>query len=146
MVADAKRIVITGLGPITPIGIGVAEFWQNAISGIDGISEVTHFDTSAMRSHRGGVIKNFEPSVYLSDPERFSRCTQLALAATKLALQHARLFPDFAIYEPQRRSVCLGTTLGEIEAPPKDESAYRQRCSGSIVRNLAQEFELHGEC
>ena len=59
------RIVITGIGVVTSIGIGGKEFWENLLSGQSGITEVESFDTGEYNVHRGGEVKNFQPEDYI---------------------------------------------------------------------------------
>ncbi len=61
----SERVVITGLGVVTPIGIGKTEFWQNALAGTSGIGEIEAFDTSAYEVHRGAEVKDFVPAHYV---------------------------------------------------------------------------------
>ena len=60
-----RRVVITGLGVISSIGIGKDEFWKNLIAGKSGISDITTFDTSDYSVHKGGEVKNFDPSEFI---------------------------------------------------------------------------------
>lgn len=64
-----KRVVITGLGALTPIGKTVPEFWQNLISGVNGIDFITHFDTAASKFKLAGEIKAFDPLIHLEKAE-----------------------------------------------------------------------------
>ncbi len=117
-----KRIVITGLGVISSIGIGRDTFWKNLLKGTSGISKVTAFDTSKHATHVGGEVKNFKPEDFISKNRiKFTgRASQLAIAATKLALEDALLTKESSNY---RTSVCLGTTMGEIQSVEKADYA-----------------------
>ena len=108
-----KRIVITGLGVISSIGIGKESFWKNLINGKSGISRVDAFDTSKHFSNYGGEIKNFKIDDFI-DREKASymgRASHLAIAATKLALKDSKLLPENLARS--RIGVCIGTTMGE---------------------------------
>ena len=74
------RVVVTGMGAITPLGNTVDESWHSAVNGISGITEVTQFDASAMPSRVAGEIKGFDPRNYINFKEasRMSRSSQLA--------------------------------------------------------------------
>src|SRR6266478_1604284 len=91
-----RRIVVTGLGMITPIGVGKEEFWRNAVAGKSGIRPVRAFDTSAFRVHYGAEVIDFRPGDYVRNLEGkpIGRCSQLAIAATRLALADAGLQAD----------------------------------------------------
>jgi len=110
---NKRRVVITGIGVVTSIGIGKDAFWQNALEGKSGISEVTSIDTSRFRCHKAGEVKDFNPADFIARRKiKFlGRSSQLAIGASYLALQDANL--------PLRKiprlemGVILGTTTGE---------------------------------
>jgi 3-oxoacyl-[acyl-carrier-protein] synthase II len=110
-----KRIVITGLGVISSIGIGWRDFWENLLKGKSGISPITSFDTSNQFTHNGGEVKNFRPEDYLSanQLQSFSRATQLAFASAHLAMKDASLSP--AVLLTRTAGVCVGTTMGSVQ-------------------------------
>jgi 3-oxoacyl-[acyl-carrier-protein] synthase II len=87
------RAVITGLGLVTPIGIGHAQFWEGVRSGRRGVREVTRFDASAFRTRIAGEVDRFDPADYVEArrPSRLDRFAQFSLAATRLALDDASL-------------------------------------------------------
>ncbi len=113
---NKKRVVITGIGIVSSIGIGQEIFWENLIRGTSGISQVTSIDTSNHMTHRGGEVKNFIPEEFFNRKlvKFMSRGTQLALAATKLALKDSNL--DQEVRSKKKIGFCLGTTLGELPA------------------------------
>src|SRR5574338_699684 len=102
------RIVITGLGAVSAVGIGKEAFWEGLISGRSGISPIESFDTSRYRTHLGGEVKNFQLP---EGTERMGRCSQLAVHAAREALTDAGL--DRAGLPAFRTSLTLGTTLWE---------------------------------
>ena len=108
-----RRVVITGLGVVSSIGIGVEEFWKNLIAGKSGISEIESFDTSNFPVHKGGEVKKFQPEDFIDRRKikHLGRASQLAIAATKLALQDTFLNNK----ETQEAGVFIGTTMGEIQ-------------------------------
>lgn len=110
-----KRIVVTGLGVVSSIGIGKDAFWDNLLKGKSGISKVEAFDTSGHETHYGGEVKNFKPEDFISTKKvkLMGRASQLAIAAAKLALKDANL--DKKLLSQRNTSVCLGTTMGEIQ-------------------------------
>jgi 3-oxoacyl-[acyl-carrier-protein] synthase II len=107
------RVVITGLGVLSPIGIGIDAFWKAAASGANGIAPIASFDTSGFRTNVGGEVKQFRPQEFLSDSELSSmgRSSQFAIAASAMAVKQAGL--DFSKENPFRIGVSLGTTMGE---------------------------------
>lgn len=111
-----KRVVVTGLGVVSSLGIGKDEFWNNLIAGKSGISEVTIFDTSKHVTHMGGEVKDFNPKNFM-DKRRIQmtgRASQLAIAAAKLAVEDSGL--DGKMLNDFKCGVCMGTTMGEIQA------------------------------
>lgn len=115
----SKRVVITGLGVISSIGIGKDEFWSNLLAGKSGISEISSFDTSALNNHRGGEIKNFNSSAFGDFPPpdgklaEMGRASQLVLAAAKLAINDAKL--DIFNIGHKHVGIVIGTTMGESQ-------------------------------
>lgn len=110
-----KRVVITGLGVISSIGIGKDAFWTNLLAGKSGISPVNAFDTANYFTHNGGQVKNFRPEEYLSKEEavRFSRASQMAVAAAQLAINDARLPQEYM--SELKAGVCMGITSGPVQ-------------------------------
>lgn len=110
-----KRVVITGLGVISSIGIGCKEFWDNLLKGKSGISPVTAFDTSNHATHCGGEVKNFKPEEFISKEKlpSLSRASQLALAAAKLAVKDAELSKEYI--SNMKIGTCVGITSGSIQ-------------------------------
>jgi 3-oxoacyl-[acyl-carrier-protein] synthase II len=85
-----RRVVITGLGAITPLGNDVETFWQNLKNGVSGIHKIEAFDTSAYDCKIGGEVRGFDPKAFFKNPKdirRTDRFAQLALAAAKMALE-----------------------------------------------------------
>jgi 3-oxoacyl-[acyl-carrier-protein] synthase II len=112
----SKRVVITGLGVISSIGIGRQEFWQGLLEGKSGISPVSAFDTSNHVTHSGGEVKIFNPELFISEAalKFMNRSTQMALSAARLALQDAALTDaDLAAHVT---GISFGTTLGDAQA------------------------------
>ena len=108
-----RRIVVTGIGMITPIGYGREAVWAGLLAGRSGFSEVGSFDTSRHSAHVGAEIRGFDPDPWLRrlDRARIGRASKLAVAAARMALEDARLDP--AGIEPEKAGVAMGTTSGE---------------------------------
>lgn len=109
-----NRVVITGLGAVTPIGNDVSTFWKNMISGVSGIDYVTAFDTSEYTTRIAGEVKNFNPEDYMDRKEakRVDRFIQFAIAATKQALAQADL--DISKMDATRAGVYIGSGIGGL--------------------------------
>ena len=84
-----NRVVITGIGVVSSIGIGKDEFWRNLIAGKSGISDVELFDTSDYPVHKGGEVKNFDSTKYIPKNriKDIARASQFAIAAIQMALE-----------------------------------------------------------
>ena len=109
------RVFITGVGVVSSIGLGKDAFFQALAAGKSGISPVEAFDVSTLGRTNAGEVKAFHPRDHLTAAEarRMGRCSQMALAAARMAVADAAL-PDGALKGP-RASVVLGTTMGEAD-------------------------------
>ena len=85
---ERRRVVITGLGAVTPIGLTAAESWQAVKDGVCGIAPITQFDPTDLKVHLAAEVKGFVPENYMSKPEakRMGRFTQMAVVSAKEAL------------------------------------------------------------
>ncbi len=112
---DKRRVVVTGLGVVSSIGIGWQEFWKNLLAGKSGISKITAFDTSPYDRHYGGEIKGFDATQFAPRKiiSKMGRTSQLAYVASLLALEDAGL--DMATLQKKRVGLFLGTTLAEAQ-------------------------------
>ncbi len=110
-----KRIVITGLGAISPIGIGKDEFWEGLMEGRNGIGKITRFDATEYKSQIAGEVKDFDPTKYIDKKEskRMDRYAQFAVAATKMALEDAGL--NLEKEDCDRIGTYVGAGIGGIE-------------------------------
>jgi len=110
-----KRIVITGLGAVSSIGIGKRDFWNALIKGSSGISRIESFDTSVFSNHNGGEVKIFDALQFMSKRKAASlgRASQFAVSAAGLALRDAGIKTDDL--DPDTSGVCIGTTMGESQ-------------------------------
>ncbi len=152
-----RRVVITGIGILTPIGAGKEVFWNGLISGASGIAPVDTFDTSEFPVNLGAQVRGFDARDYFLrlDPNAVGRASQLAVAAAHLALQDAGMEMDSL--DRRRTGVSMGTTSGE---PLFVEQYNDQRktqgldsiCGDVFLRypchviptHIAIEFGLHG--
>lgn len=109
-----KRVVITGIGAVTPIGTGKQTFWEALLSGKNGIVPITAFDASHYDSRIAGQVNDFDPLQYISkkDIRRNDRFVQFALAAAKLAVEDAKLLIDDSNRDDI--GVLIGSGIGGI--------------------------------
>ena len=108
-----KRVVITGIGVVSPIGTGKDVFWTALLAGTSGIRPVTSFDTSAFPVHIGAEVPDFDPKDHLErqKPCSMGRASQMAIAAARHAIADSRI--DLDSLDPSRVGVSMGTTSGE---------------------------------
>lgn len=106
------RVVVTGLGVITPVGQRVLDFWSALKVGRNGISRVSHFDVSDYRSKNAGEVKDFRPENWIDrkSAARMDRFTQFAVAASAMALEDAGL--DSSSFDGTRAGIILGSGIG----------------------------------
>jgi len=111
----SNRVVITGLGVVSSVGIGREDFWESLIKGTSGISTVKSFDTSGHFTHNGGEVKHFEPKAFIREDHLapLSRATQFAIAASKMAMKDADLLKGNI--DRKRTGICVGTTMGSVQ-------------------------------
>lgn len=155
MSSNNRRIVITGLGVISSIGIGKNEFWNGLLIGRSGISSISSFDTSNQFTHNGGEVKNFNPEEFISKDKisSLSRASQMALAAAKLAVKDADLSSEYLLRV--QGGVCVGTNIGSIQTVEKindivvnkkrediDEKMIRQIPTNTTSAIIGKEFNL----
>ncbi|MCF7886374.1 MAG: beta-ketoacyl-ACP synthase II [Candidatus Marinimicrobia bacterium] len=112
---NKKRIVVTGMGTINPIGETVSEFWQNALEGKSGIEIIKAFDTEGLRVRIAGEVRDFDPLDYFDKKKakRMDRVCQLGLAATQEAIEQSQL-ADHNL-DPARIGVVTGSGIGGIQ-------------------------------
>ena len=123
------RIVVTGMGIVSPIGTGIDQFWKNAVAGTSGIISIQSFDASKQRSRIAGEVQGFDPAIFLSTKqiEQTDRFTQLALHAAGQAMADAGSLES---YEPRRLAVSLGSGMGGFST--FESSAVRRLQSKSV--------------
>jgi 3-oxoacyl-[acyl-carrier-protein] synthase II len=135
--SDRKRVVITGLGAITPIGNTLAEYWDGLVSGRNGIGAITHFDAAKHDCRIAGEIKNFDPLSYLDKKEakRMDRFAQLAVCASKQAIADSGLTIDPT--NAEFIGVTIGTGIGGLKILEEQQEIYLtkgpSRCSPFMI-------------
>lgn len=122
----SRRVAVTGLGAVTPLGLNVSSSWEAASKGISGIDKITCMDTEAFSVHIGGEVKGFDPKKVVEPREvnKLDRYALLAMAASDEAVQDAGLAPD--VYGAARTGVVIGSGVGGL---------------GTVEENLSKYFE-----
>jgi len=129
------RVVVTGLGAVTPLGLSVNEFWQGLTDGRSGINRITQFDATGFDCQIAGEIKGFDPTQYIEPKEarRMARCTQIAVAAAKQAGADAGLDAPLPEEAQERAGVIVGTAIGGFDEADKAVKEFRGK--GSVRAN-----------
>ena len=146
-----RRVVVTGLGIISPVGNGVPEAWKNILAGTSGITRITRFDASAFTSQIAGEVKGFDPAQVLSAKEarRFDTFIHYGLAAAIEAIKDSGL--DFDREQREQVGVCIGSGIGGlplIEETHKTMLASGPRkispffIPGSIINLIAGQLSI----
>ena len=153
-----KRVVVTGLGAITPIGNDVESFWNGLKNGTVGIGPVTTFDTTEYKAKLAAEVKDFDPKKYMDmkTARRMERFSQFAVAAAKEALEDAGI--DMEKEEPFRVGVCVGSGIGGLEAIEREYKKLLEKGPGRVnpllvplmisnmaAGNIAIQFGLKGK-
>jgi 3-oxoacyl-[acyl-carrier-protein] synthase II len=153
-----RRVVITGLGPVTAIGVGKKAFWEGLTNGKSGIGPVTRFDPNLFNARSAAEINDWEPEEFFPSQrlKRLDRYAQFAVGSAKLALEDSGL--SFSPEDPQSRvGVSFGTALGGVSNAEKQHVSFvhsgpksvhqtiaLQVFGGSAHCNIAIEFGLRG--
>lgn len=114
-VCAKARVVVTGMGAITPVGLSVRETWESALAGKSGISPIERCDTTGWPVRIAGEIKNFDPERYMPRKEarRMARCSLFAFAAAQEALADAQL--STPLPDPERVGTVIGVGMGGLD-------------------------------
>ncbi len=133
-----RRVVITGIGPITCAGIGREAFWNSIRAGRSGISHITSFDTSELKAHCGGEIRDWDATAFFPPHrlKRLDRYAQFSVASALLALEDAKL--PWSRETPTRRvGVSFGTALGGIANAEAEHQRFLKKGSRGVNPTLA---------
>ena len=155
-----RRVVVTGLGAVSPNGIGINEFWQASRNGESGVATISSFDPEFLPCRIAGEVKHFQPEDYLPVKElkRMGRAVPFAIAATQEALRIARLSPqNFSLEERRSWGVILGSGGGASDFAEEQYrlyfndqlrkvSAYNVSSAtlGTLSSEVSLYFDLHG--
>jgi 3-oxoacyl-[acyl-carrier-protein] synthase II len=124
---NRKRVVVTGVGAITPIGNTPAEYWEGLLSARNGIDYITFFDASSHDCRIAGEVKNFDPHEYMErkDAKRMDRFSQFGVAAAKQALADAKLVINEL--NAEQVGVIIGSGVGGIKVMEDQQTIYLNR-------------------
>lgn len=128
----SRRVAVTGVGLLTPLGLGTEETWEAVRSGKSGITRISAFDPSAYNCQIAGEVKNFDPTRYIDRKEikKMGRFIQFAIAATEFALSASGLKIDESSAE--RSGVYIGSGIGGFEVIEREHKILLERGPGRI--------------
>ena len=129
---NEHRVVVTGLGAVTPIGVGLEEFWEGLKTGRNGITRITHFDPTDFPSQMAAEVKNFDPEKWI-DPKslrRMDRFTHFGVASSAMALEDAGL--DTFSFDGNRAGVIIGSGIGGSNTIEKGYSQFTEKGPQSL--------------
>lgn len=128
-----RRVVITGMGAITPTGLNVDEFWKSCKEGICGIGEITYFDTSDYKAKLAAELKGFDAKEYMDAKaaKRMEAFSQYAVAASKEALENAGL--DLEKEDRYKVGVSIGSGIGSLQAVERECKKLLERGPGRVA-------------
>ena len=153
-----RRVVVTGMGAVTPVGNTLAEFWQSLIAGKCGIGEITRFDTADCKVKIAAEVKNFDPLLYIekTDVRKTDLYAQYAIAAATQAVEGSGIMGKV---EPRRFGVYFGSGIGGIdtfvnedkkfmEGGPKKVSPFfiPMMIANIAAGKIAMKFQAQGPC
>ena len=121
---ELKRVVVTGLGALTPVGNNVAETWENLVNGVSGAGPITHFDASKFKTQFACEVKNFNPNDHLDRKEarKMDLYTQYAIVVAKEAIEDAGM--DLEKEDKTKIGVIYGVGIGGIHTFEEEMIAY----------------------
>jgi 3-oxoacyl-[acyl-carrier-protein] synthase II len=122
-----RRVVVTGVGLLSSVGIGTEECWSALKAGKGGIGPITHFDAHEHSCRIAGEVKNFDPLHYVEkkDVKKMGRFIQFAMAASEFAVKSARL--EAGGYDPERAGVYIGSGIGGFEVIEREHRILLER-------------------
>lgn len=155
----SRRVVVTGMGAITPIGNSVEDFWNGLKNKTVGIAPITYFDTTEYKAKLAAQLKDFDPKQYM-DPKaakRMEQFCQYAVAATKEAVEDAGL--DMSKEDPFRVGVSVGSGIGSLQAVERENKKLLEKGPGRVnpllvpmmignmaAGNVSIQFGMKGKC
>jgi 3-oxoacyl-[acyl-carrier-protein] synthase II len=125
-----RRVAVTGIGPVTPVGVGVDAFWSSLVEGRSGIDKIQRFDTTELPVHLAGEVADFDPAAWMDAKEakRTDRFTQFAVAGARMAWEDAGA-PEV---DHQRAGVIVSSGVGGIETLLAQHVVMLERGPGRV--------------
>ena len=129
-----RRVVVTGVGLLCPVGSGTEEVWKAIRKGEPGIGPITQFDASSFACRIAGEVKHFDPLKYVDkkDVKKMGRFIQFAMAASEFAAQSAKLEPASSEEEAERLGIYIGSGIGGFEVIEREHKVLLEKGPGRI--------------
>ena len=127
-----KRVVITGMGVISPVGNSLKAFWDGLLAGVCGVGPITRFDTEGFKAKLAAEVKDFNPADFGMDvptQRRMDKFTQYAVAAAKQAVEESGIV---GTVEPERLGVYVGSGIGGLQTLENEHSKFMEKGSGRV--------------
>jgi len=127
-----NRVVVTGLGAVTPIGVGLEDYWEGLIAGRNGVSRLTHFNPGEFRSQMAAEVNDFDPLEWIDrkSAARMDRFAQFAIAASTMAMTDAGL--DLFQFDGNRAGVIIGSGIGGSQTIEDGYASLHEKGPGSL--------------
>lgn len=134
--SDELRVVVTGIGAITPLGLDVDSSWTKLLNGESGITPISHFDTTGYRAQIAGVVKDFDAKQYMNakDARRYDEFIHYGIAASSMALQNAGFIDEVSAadapvqgVDQERFGIILGSGIGGIQTIENSRDTLREK-------------------
>lgn len=124
---SGRRVVVTGLGIVSPVGVDIKSAWENILAGKSGIRPITHFDISTFQTRFGGPIYDFDPSIYIpaKEAKKMDKFIHYGMAAGIQAIEDAEL--DITEETCRRIGVAIGSGIGGITGIENNYHAYLEK-------------------
>lgn len=139
--SDDTRVVVTGMGAITPLGLDIDSSWAKLLNGESGISPITHFDATGYRAQIAGVIKNFDAKQYMNakDARRYDEFMHYGVAASAMALKHAGFIDEVSAadapvqgVDQDRFGIILGSGIGGIQTIENSRDTLHEKGASKV--------------
>ncbi len=130
---NERRVVITGMGVVSPLGNDLASFWENIKAGRSGIGVISSFDTSGYHCHIGGEVRDFDYVPFFKTPRDAKRCDRyvgLGMAASKMAVEDSGM--DLSAIDPTRVGVMVGSGIGGLSTLEREHTTLIQKAPNRV--------------
>lgn len=143
---ELKRVVVTGLGAVTPLGNTIPEFWDSIINGKSGASLITRFDTSLFKTKFACQVKDFDPNQYMDRKEarKMDIYAQMAMVAAKEAIEHSGL--DLDVIDKDEVGVIFSAGIGGITTFEQEIGYYYNNVEQGQIQSFLHSKNDIGYC